>query len=125
MQRRTLACVAAALAVLPLGPAAYPADAAEKGWFGMGLRVDADGWVHPVVKSITVTGVVAGSPAAQAGIAAGDALVEVQGIAVAGGNAEALGLAVKKAAGETLRLKIRHGGDIRELSLVAAAAPAR
>ena len=121
MQRRHLASFAVALALLSANAGVH---AAEKGWFGFVISADADGWLHPVVKSITVSKVFPDSPAAKAGITAGDSVVEVQGIAVAGGAADTLQAALKKAVGETLRLKIRHGGDIREVSLMAVAAPA-
>ena len=123
MQRRQLTSLAAALAVLLLCTAT---QAADKGWLGFAIQAEADDSTHPaVVKSIKVTQVFAGSPAAKGGIAAGDALVEIQGVAVAGGSADALLAALKKSVGETLRLKIRHGGDIREVALVAVAHPAQ
>ena len=121
MQRRHLASLAAALAVLLLCSAT---QAADKGWFGIVIQAEASDAKPPVVKSITVQKVLAGSPAAHAGIAAGDSLVEIQGVVVAGGSADALLAALKRSVGETLRLKVRHGGDVHEVSLVAVAAPA-
>lgn len=123
MQRRHLASLMGAFTFLALSAGV---QAADKGWFGFAFSADADGWLHPVVKSITVTQVFPDSPAAHAGLAVGDSVVEVQGIAVAGGSASELQAALKKAAGETLRLKIRHGGgEPREVSMVAVAAPAQ
>jgi S1-C subfamily serine protease len=109
---------------LALWSAAMTAGAAEKGWFGFAISVDAAGLLSPTLRSITIEKVFAASPAALAGLASGDAVVEVQGIVVAGAKAEVLRAALQKSVGETLRLRVRRGvGETREVSLVAASKP--
>lgn len=122
MQRRHLMRLGVALAALLINAGAY---AAGKGWFGLVVHVDADAkWFRTVVKAISVERVVPGSPAAKAGITAGDTVLEVQGITVAGGAGDQLQAAMKRSAGETLRLKVSHaGGEPREVTLVAMPEP--
>jgi len=98
--------------------------AAEKGWFGLVVSVDADGVFSPTLRSLTVSRVVPSSPAALAGLAPGDTVLEVEGIVVAGTKADVLKAAMQKSVGETLRLKIQHGAtDIRQVSMVAVQRP--
>ena len=105
---------------------AQPAPAAdEKGWFGMAVSVDAEGIsFNPAIRSITVVTVVASSPAGSAGMFAGDAIVEAEGIIVAGAKASVLKAAMQKKVGDALHLKIRRGTAApRELTLVAVSKP--
>jgi S1-C subfamily serine protease len=99
---------------------------AEKGWFGFAVSVDAEVVsFNPTLRSITVQKVFESSPAALAGLAAGDVVLEVQGVVVSGAKADVLKAAMQKFVGETLHLKIRRGtGDTRELSMVAVQKPA-
>ena len=99
---------------------------AEKGWFGFAISVDADGMsLNPTLRTITVQKVFVSSPAAAAGMAPGDTVVEVEGIVVAGAKADAIKAAIQKSVGQTLHLKIKHGtADIREVSMVAVPKPA-
>jgi C-terminal processing protease CtpA/Prc len=121
MQRRHLTSLFVGLALLGIGTAA---EAADKGWFGVVVNVDTGpGLLTPTVDAITVERVLPDSPGAKAGIAAGDSIVEIQGMAVSGGSLEALQNALKKSVGETLRLKIRHGGADRVVSMVAVREP--
>ena len=55
--------------------------------------------------------------------APGDTVLEVQGILVAGAKADVLKAAMQKAVGETLRVKIQRGAEIREVSLIAVNKP--
>jgi predicted metalloprotease with PDZ domain len=99
--------------------------AAEKGWFGLGVSVDADGVFNPTLRSLTVTKVFPSSPAALAGLASGDTVLEVEGIVVAGTRADVLKATMQKSVGETLHLKIQHGATgTREVSMVAVRKPA-
>jgi S1-C subfamily serine protease len=101
---------------LVLCSAAMTAGAAEKGWFDFAISVDAAGLLNPTLRSITIERVFAASPAAPAGLASGDAVVEVQGIVVAGAKADALRAALQKSVGDTLRPKITRGvGECRWL----------
>lgn len=99
---------------------------AEKGWFGFAISVDADGLsLNPTIRSVTVQSVLPSSPAASSGMAAGDVIVEVQGVVVAGARADVLKAAMQRSVGETLHLKISRGSrETRELSMVAARKPA-
>ncbi|HEY6620002.1 MAG TPA: PDZ domain-containing protein [Steroidobacteraceae bacterium] len=111
--------VAGALLFAPLG-----AYAAEKGWFGFALAIDADGILNPRLRSIKVDKVFPASPAERAGLAAGDMIVEIEGIVVDGAKADALKTAMQKSVGETVRLKIKRGADAaRDVALVAAPKP--
>jgi C-terminal processing protease CtpA/Prc len=96
----------------------------EGGWFGLALKVNADGFFHPVVRSISVEKVWPDSPAARAGLAAGDAVLEVQGVKVAGATPAQLKPALQTAVGQTLRLKVQHGSTPpAEIVLKAAPKP--
>jgi len=116
-RRRTLIAVAFCLLSATL-------IAAEKGWFGLAISVDADGALSPTLRSVTITKVFSSSPAALAGLVPGDTILEVQGIAVAGAKADVMKAAMQKSVGETLRLKIQRGAtQIREVSLIAVRKP--
>ncbi len=97
----------------------------EKGWFGMSVTVDAEGIsLNPTIRSISIASVVPSSPAGAAGMIAGDAIVEAEGIIVAGAKASVLKAAMQKKVGETLHLKIRRGtAALRELTLLAVTKP--
>jgi S1-C subfamily serine protease len=111
----------AAVALFPLSATLW---AAEKGWFGLALSVDADGAFSPTLRSVTITKVLPASPAALAGLAAGDTVLEIQGVVVAGTRADVVEAAMQKSVGETLRLKIRRGAtETREVALVAVRQP--
>jgi S1-C subfamily serine protease len=103
-----------------------PLQAAEKGWFGFALRIDAEGLsLNPKLRTIKIEKVFPNSAAAKAGLAPGDNILEMEGIVVAGAQANALKAATQKPVGETLRLKFQRAADApREISLVAAAKPA-
>ena len=96
------------------------ASASEMGWFGLSLSPDTDG---TSLRSFTVVEVSPSSPAASAGLAAGDAVVEIEGMAVAGAQgAKSYQLmdAFQKPVGETLHLRVRRGSAIaRDVSMVA------
>ena len=103
-----------------------PAQAAqEKGWFGLAFKVETEGFsFNPTVQSVKIEKVMAASPAAGAGLVAGDVVVSIQGLAIAGAKADDLKAAMKKSVGETLRLKIRRGSaEPFDAPLVAAANP--
>jgi C-terminal processing protease CtpA/Prc len=98
--------------------------AAEKGWFGFALAIDADGMLNPKLRSIKIEKVFPASPAAKAGLSAGDLIVEMEGIVVEGARADSLKVAMQKSVGETLRLKIKRGADSsQDVSLIAAPKP--
>ncbi|HEX3396561.1 MAG TPA: PDZ domain-containing protein [Steroidobacteraceae bacterium] len=122
MSRKFLAglLIAAALSIAPLS-----LRAAEQGWFGFALSIDADGILNPKLRSIKIDKIFPASPAATAGLTAGDTILEMEGIVVDGAKAETLKAAIQKSVGETLRLKIKHGADApHDVSLIAAPKPA-
>ncbi len=108
MNRRSslIVLVAAALFFSPLG-----SRAAEKGWFGFALAIDADGILDPKLRTIKIDKIFPASPAAKAGLSPGDMIVEIEGIVVEGARAETVKAAIQKSVGETLRLKIKRGAD--------------
>jgi C-terminal processing protease CtpA/Prc len=114
----------ALLIVAALSFSALPSYAAEKGWFGFALAIDVDGILNPKLRSITIDKILSASPAAKAGLSAGDMIVEVEGIMVEGAKADALKTVMQKSVGEPLRLKIKRGADApRDVVLVAAPKP--
>ena len=121
MNRRSslIVLVAAALFFSPLG-----SRAAEKGWFGFALAIDADGILDPKLRTIKIDKIFPASPAAKAGLSPGDMIVEIEGIVVEGARAETVKAAIQKSVGETLRLKIKRGADAaRDVALIAALKP--
>ena len=121
MRRCRTTSVLTAIALLVLSATV---GAAEKGWFGLAISVDADGAFNPTLRSITIVKVFPSSPAALAGLAPGDAVLEIQGIVVAGTKADVLKSAMQRSVGETLRMKIQRGGaEMREVSMVAVRKP--
>lgn len=114
------------LAAVALSMAPSSLHSAEKGWFGFALNIDAEGLsLNPNLRSIKIDKVFPASPAAKAGLASGDMILELEGIAVEGAKADTLKAVIQKSPGETLRLKIKRGADApHEISLVAAPKPA-
>ena len=123
MSRQILAVLLAA-AALSVAPTSL--HAAEKGWFGFALNIDAEGLsLNPKLRSIKIEKIVPASPAANAGLASGDMILEIEGITVDRAKADTLKAAIQKSVGETLRLKIKHGADApHDISLIAAPKPA-
>ena len=103
--------------------AATAAD--EKGWFGLSFSVETEGsFFNPTLQSVKIEKVAPASPAVAAGLAAGDVVVSLQGMVVAGGKADEFKAAMKKSVGETLRFKIKRGtAEPHEVLLTAAAKP--
>ena len=96
--------------------AASMAEKAKHGWLGLELDKSASGY--------TVTGVAAGSPAAQAGFQKGDVLVAFNGIALNDANKEDL----KKAkAGVTVGSRVTYtvsrAGAQRQITATLAKVP--
>ncbi|HET7462754.1 MAG TPA: aspartyl protease family protein [Longimicrobium sp.] len=85
-------------------------DPFEADMSGMSLVGGADG-------RVTVSYVVAGSPAAQAGIATGDELVAVDGAPARPAEFDALRASFRATPGAVRRLVVRRGGETREVSI--------
>ena len=119
---KLLAYLLVAMCCLALSLAGRAAEA--DGWFGFTVNADVDGFFSPVLRSITVISVSPDSPAASRGLAAGDKIAGVEGIAVAGHAAKEIQVALHKAIGETLQLRLtRANGESYLATLTAAAKP--
>jgi C-terminal processing protease CtpA/Prc len=99
--------------------------AEERGTFGVKLNVAGEGFfLNPTLKSVTVESVLPSSPAAGAGIAAGDQIIEADGHAVVGARARDLQPVLSKRIGESIRLRLRRAnGEEYEASMVAVRRP--
>lgn len=95
-----------------------------RGAFGITVAVTADGWFNPTVRSAKVAKVQPELPAARAGVAVGDQVVEVDGRRVPGANASDLApLAQGKRVGEPVELLLaRPDGSHYRVRLVAVSA---
>lgn len=97
-----------------------PAHAAEPGKNGLSVSVSADGFFNPTIKSLKVAKVDPGGPAALAGIAPGDEIVEIEGIAVPGAKGDRLRPLMTRNAGEvTNMVLVRPSGEKYRARLVA------
>jgi C-terminal processing protease CtpA/Prc len=93
-----------------------------QGVFGFAAKVDVDGFFSPTLKTVHIESVESGMPAALAGIAAGDSILEVEGTQVVGAKASTMGERMKKKPGESVRLKLlRVNGETYVVTLVAVA----
>ncbi len=101
------------------------APEAEKGFFGFAIEVEGSGFLNPTLSSATIKRVIASSPAARAGIAAGDQIISAEGHAVAGAKARELQPIMQKQVGQPLHLRLkRPAGTEYDVTLVAIAKPA-
>lgn len=99
--------VALAFVLAALAPLAASAQQAA-GRIGFSLQVQADGFFSPKVVRAVVKSVDAGSPAQAAGLAPGDELVRVEGIAVPGAEASALKPHMEFEVGKPKKLAFRR-----------------
>jgi C-terminal processing protease CtpA/Prc len=99
--------------------------AEERGTFGVKLNVAGEGFfLNPTLKSVTVESVAPSSPAAGAGIAAGDQIIGADGRAVVGARGRDLQPVLSKRIGESIRLRLRRAnGEEYEASMVAVRRP--
>jgi C-terminal processing protease CtpA/Prc len=103
---------------------ALPAAGAERGWFGIGVNIEADGEAaSQVVHAVTIESVSPDSPAARAGLAPGDVILEADGLPLRGLKMSELREAMGKATGESLHLKVRRSGAVRVVTMIAVAPP--
>jgi S1-C subfamily serine protease len=92
------------------------AEKAKHGWLGIELDKNASGYV--------VTGVTAGSPAAQAGFQKGDVLVAFNGIALNDANQEALKKAkMGVSVGSKVIYTVSRAGAQRQVTATLAEVP--
>ena len=99
----------------------------ERGFLGFSFEIDGEGFfLNPTLKSATIASVATASPAASAGIAPKDRIVEVEGHAVVGAKGKDLQPLLKKAPGQSLQLKLkRPTGEEYAVTLVAVARPVK
>lgn len=98
-----------------------PAFAAERGQFGISLAIEGDSFFNPTLKSVTIAKVVPNSPAAKAGIAVGDQIIEVEGHAVPGTKADVVKPYLLREVGQVTHIVIRkQGGEQLAVALTAA-----
>lgn len=114
---RSKAC-AVALAVLACTPAGGTEPA--RGTVGVTLSVSGDGLLVPSVREVSIVDVAPGGPAARAGIAAGDKVLEVNGRRIAGASASTLApLAKGKRPGESVTVVLqRPDGTVYRTTVV-------
>ena len=123
MKFRVVAVTVLALVVFTLAPVR---GEEAKGFFGLGVAIDGEGFfLNPTQRSVTVQKVEPKSPAAGAGIAPGDQIVEVEGRTVVGAKAKELQPLMQKKVGEALHLVLKrpNGGTFKAV-LIAIAKPA-
>ncbi len=120
MTRRNV--MVAASWVLAMPRTALAQDDPKPGSFGFSIDVDGEGFfLNPTLKSVTIKSVVPGRPAFDAGIKAGDQVLQVEGKPVAGAKARDLEPHMKKNVGEKLNLRLRRpSGEVYSVTLVAA-----
>jgi C-terminal processing protease CtpA/Prc len=108
---------------LLLGCAA--ASASGKGYLGLGVNIDGDGpfW-NATLKTVTVSKVVAGSPAEKAGVSVGDRIVEIEGRPVSGAKANDLKPFMEREVGQRVKLGLQKAsGEVRHVVVVAGPKP--
>jgi len=98
--------------------------AAEKGWFGFGLKVEGSGFLSLTVHSVTVESIAPHSPASEQSISVGDEIIQVEEMTVPGRRAWELKPLLQKQVGETIHLRLkRQTGETYSVTLTAAKAP--
>jgi len=92
----------------------------ERAWLGVGVRdlpEERDKMFFPVEKGAVVTQVTEGSPAAKAGLAPGDVILEVQGKAI-GSAAELIWSISNRSKGDKVTLLVMREGQRKRLEVV-------
>jgi serine protease Do len=127
---RTLVLATAALVAVPCAARAQQtitivSETPARGWLGVRYRLDPDFVIRSgqprgrASKPPTVSAVEPGSPAAQAGLRVGDAILELNGVDTRGTPLFAV-----QEPGTRYVLRIRRGDEEREVTLVVARPPA-
>jgi C-terminal processing protease CtpA/Prc len=112
------------VALLAAAALAAPALAAP-GRLGFAIEAETDGLFSTTLKRLTITSVVDGAPAQQAGLQARDEVETVNGVTVAGapgGRIRDLVGAIRP--GDHLRLKVRRADGEHVIDIVAGERPA-
>ncbi len=122
MNRRLV--IAAVVMLLGLTLSSVQAED-DKGFFGLGVSIDGEGFfLNPTLRTVTVQKVESKSPAANAGIAPGDQIIEAEGRVIAGTKARELEPIMRKKVGQALHLLLkRPKGESYKVVLIAVAKP--
>jgi hypothetical protein len=123
MLSRTMRAAAAAMVTLFAAAAHLPAqervevhrEPGSRGWLGFSFRSEGDG------SRVIIERVLPGSPAARAGVAAGDTLVQIDGRAATERAMDEMREGLKP--GDRVQLTLRHGGSQAQRTVVAARRP--
>lgn len=104
---------------------ATAASAGERGYFGFGLEVATKGFfLSPEITSLKISKVVPGTPAERGGIRAGDTILQVEDLVVAGSKALDLKARAARDVGQILHLQLRHAdGQTYAVNMVAVPHP--
>lgn len=114
-----IALLAAALLISTAAKAEAP-----PAFFGYSIKVDVDYTLD--LESALITAVVADSPAAKAGIAKGDHVIEIEGCAAPGCGAYKAKRLMAKAIGEPLHMKLKRAdGTAFSTTLIGTTPPAK
>jgi S1-C subfamily serine protease len=122
----TVAVVACTAALSLTHALARPAP---EGWFGIEAieaipKKGSFSPLNPVVESIKLLKVIPGSPAAQKGIAVGDRVMEIDGMAIDGRKVNELQPLTQKSVGQSMRLRLKKpNGKSYTVVLVGVARP--
>lgn len=101
------------------------ATAAEKAWYGFHIDPKTEGFpLNPIVRSVMIDKIKAGSPADAQKMRIGDEIIEAEGRAVPGTRALQLINILNKKPGERLRLRLRRpSGERYEVTLTGIKKP--
>jgi C-terminal processing protease CtpA/Prc len=97
---------------------------AAPGRYGFAVEAETSGLLSPVLKSVTISRVLPGTPAAAAGLRAGDRVVDIDGQAVTGAAARPMAARLHDVeAGRHLRIGVLRAGTRVVIDMVAATRP--
>jgi C-terminal processing protease CtpA/Prc len=97
---------------------------AAPGRYGFGVEAETSGLLRPVLERVTVASVQPGSPAAAAGLTAGDRVVDIDGRPVQGAAARPMAARLRDVdAGRHLRLGVLRAGGRVVVGTVAVPKP--
>lgn len=107
------------------GSAANSAADPANGIFGITVTISADGVFNPTIQKAEIVEVIAGLPAAKAGLAIGDEVLEVDGQRIPGATAKELAPLTKgKKVGSPVGIVLkRPDGQSYTVTLIAVARP--
>jgi S1-C subfamily serine protease len=101
------------------------AVAAEKAWYGFHIDPKTEGFpLNPVVRSVMIDKIKAGSPADAQKMRVGDEIIEAEGRVVPGTRALQLINLLNKKPGERLRLRLRRpSGERYDVTIIGIKKP--